>query len=150
MTQQQDQIEIQMTIRQPEMERTPLSYHLWLIMNRILLLLDRMLLHTAAIALNGNVNLFCGHKGAGKSSISVALGQVGATILAEDHVVLHRKPDHNYVVSGCTSRMRVTAATEKSLLRDRLQQPAKPVGNVAKKEFPAEQFFLARPYQDHS
>ncbi|NKB78051.1 MAG: hypothetical protein GKR96_13705 [Gammaproteobacteria bacterium] len=136
---------VNLTVRQPEMNSSQLAYHLWLITNRILLILDSLLLHSAAVDFNGKVNLFCGHKGAGKSTLSVFLAQSGATILAEDHVILRRKQG-SYLVSGCTSRMRVTSNTEQFLLPGQLNNQAIQIGSLLKKEFPAEQFFSATPY----
>lgn len=138
---------VDIDIRQPSMDITPLGYHLWLVINRMLLLLDSLLIHTAAIELNNTVNLFCGHKGAGKSTLSVFLGQSGGNILAEDHVILRRKQS-SYHVSGCTSRMRITAATEAFLLPDKLLHEAVQIGDMPKKEFPAETFFSAKPHQE--
>jgi hypothetical protein len=136
-------------ICQPAMDSTPLGYHLWLVTNRMLLLLDALLIHTAAVNLHGNVNLFCGHKGAGKSTLSVFLAKMGATILSEDHVVLRRKKNI-YQVSGCTSRIRIMADTEDFLLPNQLNHDAIPIGDVPKKEFPAGQFFAALPHKEHS
>ena len=138
-----------MFIHQPQMDSEPLKFHLWLVTNRILLLLDALLLHTAAIEINGNLNLFCGHKGAGKSTLSVFLGQNGANILAEDHVILRRRQQAFYA-SGCTLRMRVTAATEQHLLADQLTQAIMLDGDSPKKEFLADQFFQAMPHLERS
>lgn len=135
-------------IHQAQMNATQLGYHLWLVSNRMLLLLDSLLVHIAAIEHNEEVNLFCGHKGAGKSTLSVFLAQAGAKILTEDHAILRRK-NNEYLVSGCTSRMRVTANTEDFLLPNQLLHDAIQIGDMPKKEFFAEQFFSSKPYIEY-
>lgn len=132
-------------VTQPDMAPDLLAYHFWVMINRLLLLMDRTLLHAAAIDHQGAVNVFSGRKRAGKSTLSIAFGQAGATILAEDHVVLRRAHD-GFVLSGCTPRMRVTAETEHALLKGRLSIDPVDVGGTPKKEFAADQFFIAQPY----
>ncbi|MEM9017711.1 MAG: hypothetical protein AAGC68_11910 [Verrucomicrobiota bacterium] len=134
-------------VKQPKMPREQLGFHIWLVTNRMLILLDRMLLHCAAIEMDGLVALFCGRRGAGKSTISISLAQAGATILAEDHVIL-RHVQGDYSISGCTSRVRVTAKTEEHLLPGQLKSAPLDVGGVDKKDFPAEQFYRSLPYID--
>lgn len=136
-------------VKQPAMLPDQLAFHLWLLSNRMLLRLDRMLLHTAAIEYGGRVSLFCGRRGAGKSTLSIALGKAGATILAEDHVILHQR-ESDYLVSGCTSRVRVTSKTEEHLLQGKLDAPAVDVGGIPKKDFPADRFFQSCPYEDRT
>lgn len=130
------------------MEREPLEFHFWVLSNRMLMLLDRMLLHCAAIEIDGQVCLFCGRRGAGKSTLSIHLARNGANLLAEDHVIL-RWQNGEYFVSGCTSRVRVTGKTEEYFLKDQLNSPAVDLGGVFKKDFPAERFYTASPYRDH-
>lgn len=134
-------------VKQPSMAEEQLGFHFWLVTNRMLMLMDRMRLHCAAVEVDGLVALFCGRRGSGKSTLSVSLAQAGATILAEDHVIL-KQEQGEFFVSGCTSRVRVTAKTEEGLLNGRLSSAAVDVGGVPKKDFPAEQFFKSAPYID--
>ncbi len=139
----------ELVVAQPEMQPEQLAYHFLILSNRLLLLLDRMLLHAAAVHFSGRVNLFSGHKGAGKSTVSVALGQAGGTLLSEDHTILTKAND-GFLVSGCSSRMRVTAVTEEELLPNQLRSVPVDIGGTPKKELRAEDFFDACPNQDHA
>lgn len=134
-------------VHQPELETNLLAYHFYLVTNRILLLLDALLVHAAAIELNGVVNLFCGHKGAGKSTLSLFLAQAGAHILAEDRIVLRQK-ENDFLVSGCSSKMKIMSKTEQFLIPDELDIEASLISGIPKKVFNAEQFFSAIPYVD--
>lgn len=134
-------------VHQPELETNVLAYHLYLITNRILLLLDALVVHASAIELNGVVNLFCGHKGAGKSTLSLFLAQSGATILAEDRIILRRK-DNDFLVSGCSSKMKIMSKTEQFLIPNQLDIEASLISGIPKKVFNAEQFFSAIPHID--
>lgn len=135
------------SVRQPDMRGDHLAYHFWLLFNRLLLLFDRVVMHAAAVEFEGSVALFCGPKGAGKSTLSLFLLQLGGTLVAEDHVVVHRRAA-DLSVSGCSGRLRVTADTERRLFPGRLPGTSIDVSGVPKKEFPASQFFRARPYED--
>lgn len=135
-------------VYEPEMEDNYLSYHLYVIVNRILLFLDMLVVHAAAIEWKGKVNLFCGHKGAGKSTLSLFLAQSGATILAEDRVIL-RKKENAYWVSGCSSMMKVMAKTEAFLLPNGLNVEASLVSGIPKKVFDASSRFSMKPHQDY-
>ncbi len=139
--------EIALVVHDPGLRADLLAYHFWILLNRTLLLLDRVMLHAAALAYRGSVSLFAGDRGAGKSTISVVLAHAGAEVLAEDHVVATRR-DGLTVVSGCNDRMRVTAETERHFLNGRLGLATVDVGGVTKKEFPAGRFFAARPHEE--
>jgi hypothetical protein len=138
---------IEFSVRQPDMADDRLAYHFWILTNRCLLLLDRVVLHAAAIALGESVLLFCGSKGAGKSTLSVSLATAGAVILAEDHVVVRRSGEE-LLVSGCSGRLRVTPQTERHFLRGRLPADAVDVPGTRKKEFQGHHLFATRPYVD--
>lgn len=141
--------EIALVVHDPGLRADLLAYHFWILLNRALLLLDRVMLHAAALAYRGTVSLFTGDRGAGKSTISIALAHAGAEVLAEDHVVARRR-DGRTVVSGCNDRMRVTAETERHFLAGRLGPATVDVGGVIKKEFPASRFFAARPHEERA
>lgn len=138
---------VEFCVRQPGMADDHLAYHFWILTNRWLLLLDRVVLHAAAIALGESVLLFCGPKGAGKSTLAVALAAAGAVVLAEDHVVV-RRDGAALLVSGCSARLRVTPQTERHFLRGRLPADAVAVPGSGKKEFQGHRLFATRPYVD--
>jgi hypothetical protein len=139
---------ISVAIHDPALREDWLAYHFWILLNRALLLMGRMTLHAAALAYTGSVSLFAGPRGAGKSTIAVALAQAGAMLLADDHVVVRRVGDR-LVVSGCNGRLRVTAKTEAHFLPGTLGPETLDVAGVPKKQFPADRFFAARPHEEH-
>jgi len=138
--------DVAFTVHDPALRDDGLAYHFWILFNRALLLLDRMILHAAALRYRNSVSLFAGPKGAGKSTISAALGGAGAELLADDHV-LARRVDSRTMVSGCNGRMRVTAKTERFYLDGRLGPETIDVSGVSKKEFPADRFFAVRAHE---
>lgn len=142
-------VELALVIRDPAMPAELLAYHAWIVLNRALLVLDRVVLHAAALAYRGTVSVFAGERGVGKSTLSIALARAGAEILADDHV-LARQAGGRTLVSGCHARMRVTARTEQHFLKGRLGRGAVDVGGLIKKEFPAHEFFAACPYQERA
>jgi hypothetical protein len=137
---------IEFVVRQPDMADVRLAYHFWILTHRWLLLLDRVVLHAAAILLGESVLLFCAPKGAGKSTLSVSLAAAGAVILAEDHVMVRRSGEE-LLVSGCSGRMRVTRQTEQHFLPGLLPADAVDVPGC-KKEFQGHHLFATRPYVD--
>ncbi len=141
--------EISVAVHDPGLRGDWLTYHFWILFNRAFLVLDRVILHAAALAYRTSVALFIGPKGAGKSTISVALGRAGADVLAEDHL-LARRVNGRTMVSGCNGRMRVTAETERHFLSGKLGPETIDGDGVPKKEFPAARFFAARPHEERS
>lgn len=135
------------TVRQPGMREDWLAFHFWLVTNRLLLILNRIVLHAAALQFCGRVYLFAGPKGAGKSTLSVALARAGAVLLAEDHILLTRAAGE-YLVSGVNARMRVTEKTERHFLPGRLTMKPILVSGTPKKEFPARDLFTVRAHED--
>ena len=138
---------VSVAVRDPALREDGLAYHFWILLNRTLLLVGRLTLHAAALAYRGSVSLFAGPKGAGKSTIAVALGRAGAEILADDHVIARRVRDH-LGVSGCSGRLRVTAQTERQFLEGALGPETLDVPGLPKKEFPADRFYAARPHEE--
>jgi hypothetical protein len=141
-------IAIAITVRTPGMPGWALKVHLGVALFKALALLDRLMLHAAAVQVGGSVSAFVGPKGAGKSTACLALARAGATVLAEDRVLLARAGDR-FVVSGCGERSRITAKTERHFFAEPLPVPARDVDGVLKKEFPAGAMFSWRPYRDH-
>jgi hypothetical protein len=125
-----------------------LVHSLMIAFYRMLLELDCLHLHAAAVHWNGETSLFLGGKGAGKSTLCLALARAGATILGEDHVLVRRR-GRGFAVSGCDANMRLTAQTEAALMP---QPPAGReafFGGVLKREFDLRQTgFDVRPFVD--
>jgi hypothetical protein len=125
-----------------------LVHSLMIVFYRMLLELGCLHLHAAAIRWNGETSLFLGGKGAGKSTLCLALARAGATVLGEDHVLV-RRAANGFEVSGCDANMRLTAQTEAALLP---QPPAGRkawFGGVLKREFDLRQTALdVRPFVD--
>jgi hypothetical protein len=138
---------VRIVVRDSAMADDPLAYHFWITTNRWLLLLDRLLLHAAAIRLGETVLMFSGPKGSGKSTLSLALAAGGGVILGEDHLVAQRV-GQEFLVSGCSGRMRVTPRTQAFFLADRLPSDAVDVPGSGKKEFQARHVFASLPYVD--
>ena len=67
-----------------------LVHSLMIVFYRMLLELGCLHLHAAAVRWNGETSLFLGGKGAGKSTLCLALARAGATVLGEDHVLVRR------------------------------------------------------------
>jgi hypothetical protein len=127
-----------------------LVHSLMIVFYRMLLELDRLHLHAAAIDWNGETSLFLGGKGAGKSTLCLALARAGATILGEDHVLVSRGAS-GFTVSGCDANMRLTAQTEAALLPQPPTGRKAWFGGVLKREFDLRQTgFAVRPFTDFS
>ena len=135
-------------LKDPPSRRGPEAhFHFSVAVHKILLLLDRMYLHAGAVRFGNRVSVFVGDKGAGKSTVCLELARAGATVLADDHVLLARAGGR-YVVSGCEAKARVTAETEAWLFGEPLPIAPQVQGAVSKKEFPITRFFRAEPYRD--
>jgi hypothetical protein len=106
-------------VTDPSLDRGELSFHFWIMLNRALLLLDRLLLHAAAFVIDERLTVVCGDNGAGKSTLSVAFGLRGATLLSEDSLLVTRR-GANFMVSGLTSQMRIPRESEDHLLPERV------------------------------
>lgn len=100
---------------------------------KLLQQLGRLRLHGAGVTLGGRTAVFLGDKGAGKSTISLALGRAGATVLADDQIVV-RRTDDRVLVSGVDGALRVTEKTEQYFFAEPIIGPAADFGGVAKKE----------------
>ena len=110
--------------------------HLSIVLHRLLLALDALYLHAAAVHIDGRTHVFIGEKGAGKSTLSLALGRAGGTVLADDHVLIERRHDAgHYVVSGCEDRARLAADAETWLFDRPLPGLSACFAGTWKKEF---------------
>jgi hypothetical protein len=131
-----------------EPDHPMLVHSLMIVFYRMLLELGCLHLHAAAVELDGAASLFLGGKGAGKSTVSLALGQAGATILAEDHVMVRRR-GAALAVSGCDANMRLTEKTEAELMSSPPTGRRASFGGVVKREFDLrETALVARPFAD--
>jgi hypothetical protein len=124
-----------------------LCVHLAVLFHKLLFLLDRVVLHGAAVELGGKVCVFLGDKGAGKSTIALRLARAGGTVLGEDHLVLRRR-DGGFVVSGCDERSRLTRKTEEFFFDEPLDIVPADFAGTPKKEVPAARLFRSLPYTD--
>ena len=143
MTHQTGQHHMIVTVTDPGVGRAELSFHFWILLNRALLLLDRLLLHAAAFVVDGRVIVVCGDNGAGKSTLTVAFGLLGASLLSDDSLLVTRRTDR-FVVSGLTSQMRVPRETEDRLLAGRVLHRQITEDGRNKRMVDAEQLFTTR------
>ena len=122
--------------------------HLSVVLHRALFLLDRLFLHAAGVRVAGTCWAFAGDKGAGKSTLSLALGAAGATVLADDHVVLRRRGDR-FLASGCDAHARLLDDAERHLFAGPVEAPVVELGGLRKKEIPIGRYFASDPYREH-
>jgi hypothetical protein len=139
---------ILVSVFNPKMAERDLKVHLSVVLFKVLFLLDRLMLHAAAVDFRGSVGIFLGGKGAGKSTTCLSLARAGGTILAEDRVIL-KKAGSGFFVSGCGERSRITAKTERHFFSAPLPLEPIDVEGVLKKQFPAGLFFSSMPYRDY-
>ncbi|HYE73582.1 MAG TPA: hypothetical protein VEF04_09625, partial [Blastocatellia bacterium] len=122
--------------------------HLSFLVNYALFNSGRLYLHAGAVRFADRVRLFVGERGAGKSTVCLRLGQAGATVLSDDHVMI-RKDDGNFFVSGCGELARVTEKTEGFLFNTPLNARANDYAGLLKKEFRIDEYFSAEPTRDY-
>jgi hypothetical protein len=122
--------------------------HLSVAVHRALFLLERVYLHAAGVVFGEACWVFVGDKGSGKSTLSLALGAAGATVLADDHVVLARDGER-FQASGCDGEARVLDDVERHLFGEPVDARIVELGGVRKKEIPIARFFRSDPYRDH-
>ena len=140
-------VQIRLLMRQGDLPFPELCVHLGVSIHKILFLLDRVILHAAAVRIHDTVNLFVGEKGAGKSTICLGLARAGGTVLGEDSVVLRRN-GRGFLVSGGDQRSRVTERTERHFFPESLAVPARDFAGTLKKEIRIGDFFSSRPFED--
>ena len=104
-------------------------------------------LHGAAVTIDERTSVFLGDKGAGKSTLSLALGRAGAEVLADDQLVIRRRPEGVYV-SGCDGNIRLTARSEQHFFDEPLDVVAQDFAGVQKKELPLAGLTRSVPFQD--
>lgn len=136
-------------VHEPLAPEYELAVHLTVLLHKILFLMDRLLLHAAAVRLAGRVSLLVGDKGAGKTTSSLAVARAGGAILAEDHVLVRRTPGE-FLVSGCDERARLTERTEGHFFPIPVQAPVRELGGLTKKEIRTADHFESVPYRDYA
>lgn len=140
-------VRIRLTVRQPDIHRDELQLFFAVVLNKILFLLDHVVLHAAAVQLHGVVQVFVGEKGAGKSTTCLGLARAGGTVLGEDHVIL-RRVGEGFLVSGGDERSRVTEQTERYFFPEPLPVAPRDFAGTLKKEIRMGSYFSSRPYED--
>ena len=138
---------IRLEVRQPDADRLELRVHFAAVINKLLFLLDHVVLHAAAVRLGDRTHVFVGDKGAGKSTLCLGLARAGGTVLGEDHVILRRVPE-GFLVSGGDERSRVTEQTERHFFADPIEAVPKDFAGTRKKEVRMGDYFASRPYED--
>jgi hypothetical protein len=140
-------VPIRLEVRQAHADRFELRVHFAAVMNKLLFLMDHVVLHAAAVRLGERVHVFVGDKGAGKSTLCLGLAREGGTVLGEDHVILRRTPG-GFLVSGGDERSRVTEQTERHFFARPLPVVPRDFAGTPKKEIRMGDFFASRPYED--
>ena len=142
-----DPVRADIALLTPHPPHFELCVHLAVVFHKLLFLLDRVVLHAAAIRVAGRMSMFLGDRGAGKSTIALQLARAGGTVLGEDHLILKRAAP-GFLVSGCDERSRLDAKTERHFFdRPLPAEPADFAGRL-KKEMPAQELFRSQPYTD--
>ena len=140
-------VRARVALLKPHPSHFELCVHLAVVLHKLLFLMDRVVLHAAAIRFAGRVSVFLGDRGAGKSTIALRLARAGGTVLGEDHLIL-RRCDEGFFVSGCDERSRLEPKTERYFFDEPL--PVEPIDfdGRLKKEMPARALFCSQPYAD--
>ena len=126
-------VRVVVRVRPGERSHYDLCVHLAVVFHKILFLLDRVVLHAAAVRIAGRVAIFIGDRGAGKTTTSLALSRAGGTVLGEDHLILRRSAG-GFLVSGCDERWRVDERTERHFFDTPLALEAADYAGRLKKE----------------
>jgi hypothetical protein len=122
--------------------------HLSVVLHRALFLLDRMFLHAAGVRCADVCWVLAGDKGSGKSTLSLALGAAGATVLADDHMVVRRQ-GHLFLTSGCDAHARLLEDAERHLFASPVDARVVELGGLRKKEISIGRYFASDPYREH-
>jgi hypothetical protein len=105
-------------------------------------------LHAGGAVVGDRVAVFVGDKGAGKSTLALALGRGGATVLGDDQLALEHH-DGAVTVAGSDGRIRLTSETEAHFFAEPLPIAPVVLAGVAKKEARLADLVCADPYQGH-
>jgi len=140
-------VHIGVRVRRGERSHYDLCVHLAVVFHKILFVLDRIVLHAAAVRIAGRVAIFIGDRGAGKTTTALALSRAGGTVLGEDHLILRRSGD-GFVVSGCDERWRVDERTERHFFDTPLPLEASEYAGRMKKELAVRTGADSQPFTD--
>ena len=141
-------IQVRVRVRRGERSHYDLCVHFAVVFHKILFLLDRVVLHAAAVRIGGRVAIFIGDRGAGKTTTAIALSRAGGTVLGEDHLILRRSAG-GFLVSGCDERWRVDARTEGHFFENPLPLEAADYAGRLKKEV-AVRDVSSQPFTDEA
>lgn len=140
-------VHIRLTVLQQDMPYHDLCVHFSVVIHKIFFQLERVILHAGAVQVDGEVCIFVGDKGAGKSTTCLALARAGGTVLGEDQVIVRRSAA-GYLVSGGDERSRVTERTERHFFPEPLAVQPQDFAGTMKKEIRMGDFFRSEPFQD--
>lgn len=136
-----------LTIQAGAWSEPTLEHYVAVFVHKLLQICGIVRLHGAAIEVGGRTHVFLGDKGAGKSTLALALGQAGGRVLADDQIVVRRR-NGRMVVSGCDGHIRLTAESEHHFLKERLDAVPQDFAGTLKKEVRLDALVDAIPYQD--
>jgi hypothetical protein len=112
----------------------------------------RIQLHGAAATIAGRTVVLLGDKGAGKSTLSLAIGRAGGTVLADDQLILEVKEtvdgEDSVRISGVDGGLRLTAQTEHHFFSAPLELEPQDFAGTLKKEVPLRELVRADPGTD--
>jgi hypothetical protein len=134
---------VQLTVSSTGQDPELVEHYVVMNLRALLRRLGRIQLHGAAATIDGRTVVLLGDKGAGKSTLSLAIGRAGGTVLADDQLILH--VDAGVHVSGVDGGLRVTAETERHFFRSPLDYEAQDFAGTLKKEVPLREFVRAAP-----
>lgn len=137
-----------LTVHTAGQDLQTVDHYMVMLMHKLLQLFDRLRLHGAGVILRDRTYVFLGDKGAGKSTLSLALGRAGGVVLADDQLVLHRE-NGAVSVSGVDGDLRLTDETERHFLNEPIDVVPKDFTGTLKKEVPLAALVPAEPRRDH-
>lgn len=141
-------IELFLIMREHPTDELHFRVHLSVTLHRALLLLERLFLHAAGIRSGDTTYAFVGDKGAGKSTLTLALGLAGATVLADDHLVL-RRDGSRFLASGCDREARLLEDAEHHLFGGPLATRLVELGGVRKREVAIGRYCTSQPFREY-
>ena len=127
--------------------RPRLLHALMVLMNRLLARGGRYHVHAAAVGFENATWLFVGGKGAGKSTISLALGRAGGIVYAEDHVML-RADGRTFHAAGCDGDLHLTERTERHFFERPPEGRLVERAGVMKRRLAGSALVECRPYRE--
>jgi hypothetical protein len=125
------------------------EHYLVMVIHKLLQLFGRLRLHGAAVVLRGRTYVVLGDKGAGKSTLALALGRAGGTVLADDQLVV-RYANGEVSVSGVDGDLRLTDETERHFFSEPIDAVPQDFAGTPKKEVPLAELVPAQPRLDHA